>query len=126
MPASVLVSEVTPVPLLVICAARMLLPVFVPPSVIVCAVLVPESAIAPVLVKAIAPVPDASIVLPAVAPSVNRRFGAAAGADIAQRAAVEDEIGRASARRADRAVAAAVGQAARPASTPPLIVVEPE
>src|SRR3546814_18320515 len=62
-----------PKPLSVIGVARLLLSVFVPPSLMVCAVSGLEKEMAALLVKLIAPVPDEFSLLVADGPSVNWR-----------------------------------------------------
>src|SRR3546814_5317021 len=62
-----------PKPLFVIWVARLLLSVFVPPSLMVCAVSGLEKEMAALLVKPIAPVPDEFSLLVADGPSVNWR-----------------------------------------------------
>ena len=72
VPAPDFTSDVSPVPLLPINAASVLLPVFEPVSVRVRAVFEPASVTAEVLLYVIAPEPDASSVEPLV-PAVNCR-----------------------------------------------------
>ena len=72
VPAPDFTSDVSPVPLLPINAASVLLPVFEPLSVSVRAVFVPASVTAEVLLYVIAPKPEASSVAPLV-PAVNCR-----------------------------------------------------
>jgi hypothetical protein len=71
MPVPFLVSEVAPVPLLPSVEANV--PALEPVSVNVRAVLAPLKTTPPALVKLRVPVPEASIVLPAVVPTVNSR-----------------------------------------------------
>ena len=78
--------------LLVICSPKLLFPVFVPPSLMVWAVLGLEKAIAPVLVKLSAPVPLDLDLAGCGCAEREQTIGAAAGASIAQRAAAEDQV----------------------------------
>ena len=73
VPEPVLAIEVAPVPLLAKETFIVLSAVLLPVSVTVRAVLVPDSVAPPVLENTTAPVPEASIVAPAV-PTVKRRL----------------------------------------------------